>query len=151
MKFTISIGVITLIILFGGVFLLTNNQNPAPTGDVIATNGLHWHPKLTIYIKGEKQQIPANVGIGQVHLPIHTHEDVKEDIIHMEFSGLVTKKAAKLNNFFQNWKQPFSATTLLNKQAGPEDQIKMFVNGQPNFEFENYIMKDRDNIEIRFE
>ncbi len=42
--------------------------------NVIAQNGLHWHPKLKIYINGEKQELPANIGIlPSKHEPLHTH------------------------------------------------------------------------------
>ena len=71
-----GIGLLTLVILVGGVFFLSKGENPSvPESEIVARNGLHWHPKLSIYIKGKKQEIPANLGIaGQIHQEIHTHE-----------------------------------------------------------------------------
>lgn len=87
-----------------GFFLLSQNSTKKspdiPDNQVAAREGIHWHPKLTITIKGEKQTIPANIGIGPQYqsnplfdssmgmTAIHTHEDAKDGIIHLEFEGL---------------------------------------------------------------
>lgn len=100
-------------------------------------------------IKGQKQEIPANVGIGAIHQPIHTHDN--SGTLHLEFKGLVTKDEIKLGGFFRIWGKEFSKTNLLNKTSGSEGKISMIVNGVENKDFENYTMRDGDNIEIRYE
>lgn len=162
------IGGITLLsiaILVGGVFFLSSNSNPStssnttinsdtsiPESEIVARNGMHWHPKLSIYIKGKKQPFTNGIGLnGGVHNPIHTHDDADKDIVHMEFQGLVTKNDTKLANFFKIWGKDFSSTQIFDKKNGEEGSVKMTVNGKENTEFENYMMKDGDNIEIRYE
>lgn len=111
--------------------------------DIISKNGLHWHPELTIYIKGEKQEIPANIGIsGAVHNPIHTHDDSNQGIIHMEFQGLVKKQDTTLVQFFKNWGKNMRSFGA---------NIKMIVNGHEINEYENYLMHDKDKIELYYE
>ena len=96
----IIIGVIVLFI--GGIglsrYLQSNNPNTASTG------AFHWHPSLTIYVKGQRQEIPANIGIGAVHQPMHTHsEDASQGVIHLEFAGAAKNDEIKLSRFLQTW------------------------------------------------
>lgn len=148
-----GIALATLIILVGGIFLLTKSENPnVPEDQIVVRAGLHWHPKVTVTIKGEKQEVPANLGLGAVHSKIHTHDqDNKEGVIHMEMQGIVTKDNTRLAGFFQVWGKEFNSDKLFDKNNGPDGTVKMFVNGQENKEFENYLMKDGDKIEIKYE
>ena len=38
----------------------------------------------------------------------------------------------------------------MNKVANDNNEVVMFVNGQQNFEYENYVMEDGDIIEIEY-
>ena len=124
------------------VKLTSNNE-------IIARSGIHWHPELSIYIKGQLQEIPANVGLGVTHNPIHTHDAT--GVIHLEFSGLVLKDNLKLGNFFKIWGKNLNKDCIMDYCGGPEGAVKMSVNGELNFDFENYLMRDGDKIEIRYE
>jgi len=110
--------------------------------DIISRNGIHWHPELSIYVKGEKQEIPANIGIGSIHQPIHTHDDSEKGILHMEFEGLVRKQETTFGQFLKNWGKDINSFG---------DIIKMTVNGVENNEHENYLMQDKDKIELFYE
>lgn len=116
------------------------SRPPIPESDIISKNGFHWHPELTIYVKGEKQEIPTDIGIGAVHQPIHTHDAT--GIIHLEFQGLVRKQDVMLGQFFKNWGKDIRSFGA---------NIKMTVNGEENTEYENYLMQDKDKIEIRYD
>ncbi len=150
-----GIGLLSLAILIGGVFFLTKgntSSSPTPPVDIVTQSGLHWHPKLSIYIKGEKQPFTNGIGLnGAVHNPIHTHDDADKDIVHMEFQGVVTKEDTKLANFFKIWGKKFSSTQIFDKKNGEEGTVKMTVNGKGNTQFENYQMRDGDMIEIKYE
>ncbi len=143
----------TLIILVGGVFLLSRQGSQdvsVPEEQVVSRNGIHWHPQLAIFIKDKQQEIPANMGIGgAAHQPIHTHDT--SGTLHLEVSGLVTKDETKLAKFFQIWGKQFNSNCIFDKCNGPDGTVRMTVNGQENKEFENYLMKDGDNLEIRYE
>ena len=87
-----------------------------------------------------------------MHQEIHTHDqDAKDGVIHMEMKGVVTKDETKLKNFFRVWGKEFSSTQIFDKKNGEEGKVKMMVNGKENIDFENYQMRDGDNIEIRYE
>lgn len=148
-----GIGLLTLAILVGGVFFLSKSENPSvPESEIVTRNGMHWHSKITVILNGEKQEIPANLGIGAVHQKIHTHdEDAKDGVVHMEMQGVVTKDDTKLGNFFRIWGKDFISTQIFDKKNGAEGTVKMTVNGKENTEFENYKMRDGDQIEIKYE
>ena len=138
MKSILSIIGVVVILMVGGAWWSKSLQSKDPEG--VATNGIHWHPKLMIYVKGEPFNIPSNIGLAGTHQPIHTHDDLP--IIHLEFGGRVTKSDVQLGKFFRSWGKDF---TELGKT------VRMTVNGEENTEFENYEMKDGDNIELRYE
>ncbi len=147
----LKIGLIVVLFVAGlGVLAFLVSKNPADkTEDIISRNGLHWHPELSIYIKGQKQEIPADIGLGFREEPIHTHDAM--GVIHLEFSGLVVREDAKLANFFQIWGKQFNSNCIFKFCNGSEGKIKFSVNGKENNEFENYIMRDGDKIEIKYE
>src|SRR3990167_696165 len=111
-----GIGILTFVVLVGGIFFLSLGQSQTqtqesnvPEDQIISRTSLHWHPRLDIYIKGEKQEIPTNIGIGAVHQEIHTHdEDAKDGVLHMEMAGLVTRDETELGRFFKIWGKEFS-------------------------------------------
>ena len=122
-----------------------NSENDA----IISHNGIHFHPKLDIYIGGVLQTIPADVGLRPIEHPIHTHDT--NNIIHLEFSGLTTINNTRLQEFFIIWDKQFNSNCIFDNCNGPSGTVKMFVNGQPNTEFEKYPMKGNDKIEIRYD
>lgn len=144
-KNTIAIGILIIVVaggLIGWSKMLQNKQATTASTDptIAAVNGLHWHPQLEIYVKGEKQNIPDNIGLVGGHKPIHTHDDVP--IVHMEFQGKVTKDDTKLGEFFAVWGK---------KSEDFGQTVTMTVNGKPNTELMDYQMKDGDKIELRYE
>lgn len=133
---------ISLIILLGGAYLMTKQNPSAPETEIVSKNGVHWHPKLVIYVKGEKQELEDGIGLGVKHEFIHTHtEDYKDGVIHIEKQGVVTKDDTRLKNFFKIW----------GKDINANGNFKVYVNGQENLDKENYLMKDKDLIEIKYE
>lgn len=145
--------IVTILMVAGAILLLSKGETVnVPKDQIVAQQGLHWHPRLTVLIKGEKQEIPADFGIGAVHLPIHTHAaDSKEGVLHMEMSGLVTKDETKLGKWFQLWGKQFNSSCIFDKCNGSDGTVRMIVNGQETNEFENYLMKDGDKIEVKYE
>ncbi|MBI2623164.1 MAG: hypothetical protein HYW65_01130 [Candidatus Liptonbacteria bacterium] len=141
--------------LIGGIIVVLAlfwwgaSQPEVAEAEVVSRSGLHWHPELMIYIKGVKQDIPANIGIGIVHSPIHTHDGT--GTLHLEMTGLVRKEDIRLGHFFSVWGKAFTREEIMGYRNGPEGTVKFLVSGAPNEEFENYMMRDKDKIEIRYE
>src|SRR3989344_3376698 len=145
----IIVGIVVLLLIAGAWGSRSlSEKNPR----MVSMNGLHWHPQLIIYVKGEKQNIPVNIGIGPQYssLPtfdssmrmtaMHTHEP--DGTIHLEFSGRVMKDDIILGNFFRIW-----GTDM--RQFGAN--MQMTVNGMTSVEYENYQMHDKDVIELHYE
>lgn len=128
--------------LIGGLVWYVATRPPVPESDIVSRSGFHWHPELAIYVKGEKQEFPPNIGIGAVHQPIHTHDDNNQGIVHMEFQGMARKQDVVLGQFFKNWGKDMRSFGT---------NMKMTVNGEENTEYENYIMRDKDKIELQFD
>lgn len=148
-NFKKALKIAPFIFAIGGIGWFISTIPSVPETDIIARQGLHWHSELSIVIEGEKQEVPADIGIGATHNPIHTHD--ASGVIHMEFSGLVKKDNLKLGQFFKIWNKQFNSNCIFDYCNSQERKIKMSVNGQPNADFENYIMRDQDKIEIIYE
>lgn len=150
MKNILIISGIAVLLLVGGIWWSKSPQSSDP--DVIAIRGVHWHPQLTIYVNGEQQEIPANIGVGTEYTSMptfdasmrmtamHTHEP--DGTIHLEFPGRVTREDTTLGNFFAIWGKDMMF-------FGP--LVTMTVNGKENSELGEYEMKDGDKIEVHYE
>ncbi len=141
---------LVILVVGGGIGLLvwySATRPPQAERVVISKEGIHWHPELSIYIKGQIQEIPANAGN---HSLMHTHDTT--GVIHLHPANkLVLENDVKLGKFFKLWGKKFSSTCILDSCNSAEGKVKMTVNGIENTEFENYIMQDKDKIEIRYE
>ncbi len=123
----------------------------ATPGDftIVSQNGLHWHPQITVEIKGQRQEIPAGIGFGGFESSAHTHES--NGVVHLESSGLVSGKEVSVGRFFKVWGKTFNQDCIFDYCNGPDGRVRMFVNGKENFEFDKYAMKDGDRVVIKFE
>lgn len=157
----------SILLVIGGIWLSYGMQNKnteeaMASDNLVSKTGIHWHPELTIVIKGEKRPIPTNIGIGMqfagsmfydsmmMMTDMHTHDD--SGVMHWEvMQGPVTKDDVRLGNFFAVWDKTFNKDCIFEYCNGPTDTVKMFVNGQENTEFENYLVRDKDKIEIRYD
>lgn len=135
--------IVTMIFAISMIWWAKTNQSTTlalPEGEVLSLKGIHTHPQLEIYVKGEQIEIPSNIGLIGGHKPMHTHDDVP--IVHLEFPARVTKDDTRLGKFFSVWGKDF-------REFG--QTVTMTVNGEPNTELENYQMQDGDKIELRYE
>ena len=129
---------------------VAGSEAAAPT-DVLATNGLHWHVDLAVYVNGARQQVPSNIGVGAGYsgkptydarhgmAGMHTHDPDGE--VHLEFAGRVTRDDTRLGTFFAIWGKSF---------ADYGSRVIMKVNGKETDAGENYAMQDGDKIILSF-
>ncbi|MBI2797792.1 hypothetical protein HYX70_00650 [Candidatus Saccharibacteria bacterium] len=140
----------------------SNTTNKSTDSNIVSNSEIHWHPKLAVYINGQKQEIPAETGIGQQYAKsrwydsmmqmanIHTHDNSGQ--LHWEvMEGPVRKDQVRLSAFFDVWDKKFSKIQVFDKTDPKGSKITMTVNGQPNSEFENYMVADNDQIEIKYQ
>jgi hypothetical protein len=125
----------------------SDNTGIIPSGDV------HWHATPRIFLCGEEKKIYAPVTGHAGTSLLHTHSDRR---IHVE--GVIpSSEHITIGRFFDNIFVKFSETEIMNYKNGdvcPDGNpgyVKMFVNEAENNEFRNYVVRDGDVIEIRFE
>ena|SRR3989338_876558 len=111
-----------------------------------AATQFHIHPSLSIVADGKKLEIPANVGVSPACLhPLHTHDNTGE--VHVESPE---PRDFTLGDFFAVWEKPLSRTQVLDYVATSTHEIVMTVDGQPNAEFENLVLKDKQQIVLEY-
>ena len=133
-----------VVLVLGGLFayprLKSGGQGYAGNLPCLAPNlpeVQHEHPNLKIIVDGKDETIPANIGLsGSCHRPLHTHDAT--GVIHIE-SQVV--RDYKLGEFFEVWGQPL-------QKIGYE--LEMTIDGQLNSELENLIMKDKQEIVLKY-
>lgn len=105
--------------------------------------GFHIHPHLRVILDGEKQEIPAEIGIVSPRCmrPLHTHDDSGK--LHLEFP---VQQEVRLGQFFEVWKQPFSRSHILGRTIGDGDVLRVTVNGQETNELDALLLHDGDDI-----
>ena len=142
---------IPILLIIAGIWAIARSpKTDEGTNPFISRRGIHWHPNLSISTKGEPVTIPANIGLGGgIHADTHTHKE--NDQIHLEMSRPVRESDTRLGVFFEVWGKEFNSQCILDACNGEEGTVKMFVDGEESFEFENYHMNDGDKIEIRYE
>jgi len=151
-------GIIAIIIigLVGGYLLLPKAEPvDLKVGNLVFPLGkIHWHAIPTVYICGENIPIPRP--LSDVHLGgslLHTHQDAKA---HIEGS-VSDPSQITLGLFMINIGMTFTDTALVDKKNGDSclngnpGTVKLFVNGIQNSDLSNYVLRDGDLIEMKFE
>ncbi len=150
--------IIALVVIGGIWFFLSLPKPEQKNYDVgglsFPLGNIHWHATPTIAICGENVSLPKpapgqHLGSGLLHM----HDDM---LFHIEGS-VSSPSQITLGAMMSNIGKSFSQTTLLGKKngdpcpTGKEGNVQLIVNGVENSEFENYIIKDGDKIEMHFE
>jgi len=146
-------GIVLAVLGLGGfgVFRYLSSGSGNVAGNILDTcvthsGGMHIHPNLKIVISGEIQEIPRNIGISSTCMrPIHTHDTSRK--IHIEFPR---EYDFVVGDFFKAWDKQFSRTQIFEYLSDAAHTVSMTVNGEENSEFENYVMKDGNDIVIEY-
>ncbi len=156
----IYIVLLVIILVFGSFILLFRNPNKNQNINGVPQQPIHWHPKLRIVINGEQQYMPVGIGInignnidnqisGMRMSPTHTHSG--DGIIHLENNKpWIKPETLTLGYFFKVWDKNFNSSCIFEYCNGPEGTLAMAINGKPNFEFDKYVMHDKDIIIIEY-
>ncbi len=107
----------------------------------------HIHPYLKIFINGQPQEIPADIGItnGCMH-PLHTHDISGK--IHVESPE---KRDFTLSDFFAVWYKTFTKDQILDSNVDATHAIRETINGNQTQDYENTVLRDGDQIIIYYE
>ncbi len=157
-KKLMAYGIIGVLILIGiGFFLSLPKPEPANYdvgGLSFPLGNIHWHATPTLTVCGAYIDLPKPAP-GQ-HLGsnlLHLHDD---SLFHIE-GNVSSPSQITLSAMMSNIGRNFSQITLLEKKNGdlcPDGKpgkVQLLVNGVENIEYKDYIIKDGDRIEMRFE
>lgn len=137
------VGSAIVILPIVGLVWYSATRPQIPESEIVSRNGLHWHPSLSIYVKGVKQELPQNLGISASGMTsVHTHDDANQGVIHLEFQGVVKRQDITLGQFLMRWGKDINSFG---------SNVTMTVNGKENTEYENYVMQDKDVIELHYQ
>ena len=107
---------------------------------------MHIHPNIEIVIDGQKELIPANIGISPgVMRPIHTHDSSGE--IHVEGP---CERTFSLGDFFDVWNREFSSEGIFGNSA-ENGTLTVTVDGEENVQYESLVLRDGQNILIEYD
>ena len=84
-------------------------------------DGPHIHPKLNVVIRDKPIAVPANMGIGAAHQPMHTHET--DGTIHVEGAA----ERATIGQFMALWGVTFGRDRLGPYRSNGSERVRMWV------------------------
>ena len=123
------------------------NREVALTCTTDMATKFHIHPHLEIIINNQKQETPANIGIAYTCMnALHTHDT--SGIIHVESPEI---RDFILADFFAVWNKPFNKDQILDYKVDAQHTIRVTVNGSEVQDFENTVLRDKDQIVINYE
>lgn len=98
----------------------------------------HIHPTLDIFVDGEVESVPANIGVNtECMAEIHTHDATGK--IHIETTS--AERNITLGDFFAVWDENL-------EREGFETEVT--VNGEPLSDLLDFVPQDLDAIVIKY-
>ena len=138
--------------------LYNSSNDPDPISqDCLNHDGLarHDHATPQIFINGEQELIPANVGImtdicnqeGEEMHAVHTHDSSGR--LHIESNEDID---IPIGVFFDIWGHHFDETGIFEYRVNSTHELIMTVGGQQINEYDDYLLVNTsDIIEIRYQ
>lgn len=124
-----------------------SNREVALTCTTDMATKFHIHPDLQIAINGEKQTIPANIGINSACMnAIHTHDATGQ--LHVESPE---RRDFTLSDFFAVWNKTYSKEQIFDSKVDDQHIVRETVNGKGVPDYENTVLRDKDQIIISYE
>lgn len=108
----------------------------------------HVHARLHVYVDGKQTPVPMNIGLNpQARLTsaLHTHD--AEGIVHIEADA---PRDVKLSEFFTIWGVKFTKDQLGAYKNQADKTLQVFVNEKPVEDFENYLIKPKDEVIVGY-
>ncbi len=117
-------------------------QESAQSSETYTAGPGHWHAKIDLEVCGQKLDLPGRKDGSMVGKETYHHHG--DNTWHIE-GRIIAKEDITLGRFFDEHDIPFDRDRLMDKKNGDEcapgkpGQVKMFVNGQPNDQFRDFV------------
>ena len=144
---TLAVVIVIAIIIF---YFNSNSCKNIPVEELGITGhtsslALHYHVDLKIIIDGEEFFIPSDIGVEKnLMRAVHTHDSSG----HVHIEG-PCKRDFILGDFFKIWQKNFDSQCIFNSCVD-KGELKMSVNGVENKEFNNLVLKDKQEILVEY-
>lgn len=115
-----------------------------PVGD----ESYHVHSQLSVYVDGDRIEVPANIGIDQTAQfasPLHTHQPF--GVIHLEADN---PYPFTLGQVFAVWGVEFDDGRLGDFRDEGDRTVQVYVNGKPARNPVEQPLADGDNIVVAY-
>lgn len=123
----------------------TQNRRAILTECMTEKAPVHYHITLKMSYLGRPMPLPNNIGIDEECMrPLDTHDGSSNEV-HIHYAR---PYPFTIGDFFTVWGVIFNKDQFSGTFASERRRIIMKVNGTINYEYENYVLKDRDVIEI---
>lgn len=129
---------------YDGLAGLATSLGFPPPGD----ESYHAHTQLSVYVDGDKIEVPANIGIDATtgfHLSLHTHQPY--GVVHMEADD---PYPFTLGEVFRVWGVELDAGRLGEFADDGDRSVQVFVNGATVDDFAAQPLEDGDNIVVAY-
>ena len=128
----------------------------------------HIHADLSIYVNGQKEEIPADVGVDNTGIISFSHTHGDDERLHMhpvdiDGNGSTDNPADFLTvgDFFETWRTNagtpgnradalFDETRIFNNVVDATNELRMYVNGFQVTSYEDYQIHDEDQVVIAY-
>ena len=148
LKYTIPI-ILIIAVIGAAVVYLPKNTNQDNVG-VGPYGSAHIHGDLAVYINGTQLRFNDDKYFqGELH-ERYTHLHAPHDtLVHVHATGVT------IGRFMNGIYMPFNATCITNTDEkrlcnDEVNTLKFYVNGEENFGYDQYIIKDQDKILISY-
>ena len=101
---------------------------------------MHIHPVLTVTVDGERELVPASIGIaGSCMSEMHTHDAT--GTLHVETATRERFEQIAFTDFFSVWGQPIEREGF---------SLTVEVDGTPVESVEDVVLRDGSQIELQY-
>jgi len=145
---------ILLILIFYGGYVLFKNSAEKEVNAYTKTS-VHWHAYPKVIICGEEKELPYPLGQGHLgNALLHTHSP-PDNFMHIE-GRVYSADEIRVGKYFEVLGITFNENQIFDTKNGDlcndkPGKIRMLINDEENFELNNYVVKDGDDIIIKYE
>ena len=146
LKYTIPI-ILIIVVIGAAVVYLPKNSN---TDSIGALGSTHIHADLAVYINGTQLSFNDNRYFAGDLYDRYAHLlSPYDSLIHIRATGIT------IGYFMKSIDIPFNSTYITAKAGNnlcndDGNTLKFYVNGQENFGYDKYLIKDQDKILISY-
>ena len=110
---------------------------------------VHYHAHVSLIYRGQPALLPAQTGIVANNCLYWMHTHTTSGIVHIEAPKDSASRQFTLRDFFQIWNQPLTKKQIATFKIGPEDELKVWVDGKPyTGDLDKIVLKSHTDVVV---